>query len=455
MKKLYPVRAVTALMFLTLQLFIVQSNAQNASQPVSLTVKQAVEYALKNQKDVQNASLDVEIAKARSNELIGIGLPQINANADFNRFLEIPTQFVPGEFFGGQPGEYAPVQFGQEYTAAAGFYGSQLLFDGSYLVGLKASKVYTELSRKNLDQSKIDVAVNVMKAYYLVLVAEERFKQLTSDLARLAKLKDDTRALFDNGFVEKIDYDRIELNYNLVESSKNQIQRAAETSYLLLKFQMGMDLKTPVTLAENINDLNVDINLLEKETVDYNNRIEYSILKTQFELTGLDTKRYKSLRWPTLRLNGNYYANASRNEFNFFDPSYKWYPSSILGASIQMPIFNGFVIKHQVSQAKLANQKVANTILKVEQGIEMEFQQVLTALKNNLDKLSTQSKNRDLAREISRVSKIKYDQGVGSNLEVIDAENSLREAETNYYTALLEAILAKIDLEKAKGTIQY
>ncbi|OQA18589.1 MAG: Outer membrane protein TolC precursor [bacterium ADurb.Bin363] len=419
------------------------------------TVQQAIEYALKNETNVKNAQIETQIAQAKINELIGVGLPQVKGSADINKFIEIPTSFVPGEFFGGEPGTYAPVQFGQNYSASAGLSASQLLFDGSYLVGLQASRTYADLSRKGLQQSKIDVAVNVSKAYYFVLVAEERFKQLESDIQRIAKLKSDTKALFDNGFVEKIDYDRVELNYNLLESARNQTKRVVENSYLLLKFQMGMDLKTPITLTEKIDDVMPDIAVINTDSVQVSSRIEYSILETQHRLTELDVKKNQFSRLPSLVLFGNVSANASRNEFNIFNTDYKWYPTAIIGASLSVPIFGGFQKYAQTKQAKLAQLKVENAFYALEQGIKLEFNNAVTGLKNNIDNLETQKKNRELAREIARVSKIKYDQGVGSNLEVVDAETSLREAEANYYTALLETIISKIELDKASGTIKY
>ncbi|MBL7914284.1 MAG: TolC family protein [Bacteroidia bacterium] len=419
------------------------------------TVQQAIEYALKNETNVKNAQIETQIAQAKINELIGVGLPQVKGSADINKFIEIPTSFVPGEFFGGEPGTYAPVQFGQNYSASAGLSASQLLFDGSYLVGLQASRTYADLSRKGLQQSKIDVAVNVSKAYYFVLVAEERFKQLESDIQRIAKLKSDTKALFDNGFVEKIDYDRVELNYNLLESARNQTKRVVENSYLLLKFQMGMDLKTPITLTEKIDDVMPDIAVINTDSVQVSSRIEYSILETQHRLTELDVKKNQFSRLPSLVLFGNVSANASRNEFNIFNTDYKWYPTAIIGASLSVPIFGGFQKYAQTKQAKLAQLKVENAFYALEQGIKLEFNNAVTGLKNNIDNLETQKKNRELAREIARVSKIKYEQGVGSNLEVVDAETSLREAEANYYTALLETIISKIELDKASGTIKY
>lgn len=443
--------------FVTLLLAQGFSNTGTAQTPAGsgFTVQQAIEYALKNETNVKNAQIETQIAQAKINELIGVGLPQVKGTADINKFIEIPTSFVPGEFFGGEPGTYAPVQFGQNYSASAGLSASQLLFDGSYLVGLQASRTYADLSRKGLQQSKIDVAVNVSKAYYFVLVVEERFKQLESDIQRIAKLKSDTKALFDNGFVEKIDYDRVELNYNLLESARNQTKRVVENSYLLLKFQMGMDLKTPITLTEKIDDVMPDIAVINTDSVQVSSRIEYSILETQHRLTELDVKKNQFSRLPSLVLFGNVSANASRNEFNIFNTDYKWYPTAIIGASLSVPIFGGFTKYAQTKQARLSQLKVENAFYALEQGIKLEFNNAVTGLKNNIDNLETQKKNRELAREIARVSKIKYDQGVGSNLEVVDAETSLREAEANYYTALLETIISKIELDKASGTIKY
>jgi outer membrane protein len=166
-------------------------------------------------------------------------------------------------------------------------------------------------------------------------------------------------------------------------------------------------------------------------------------------------KKNQFSRLPSLVLFGNVSANASRNEFNIFNTDYKWYPTAIIGASLSVPIFGGFQKYAQTKQAKLAQLKVENAFYALEQGIKLEFNNAVTGLKNNIDNLETQKKNRELAREIARVSKIKYDQGVGSNLEVVDAETSLREAEANYYTALLETIISKIELDKASGTIKY
>jgi outer membrane protein len=421
----------------------------------SYTLQQAIDFALKNHTTVKNSELDVEIAKAKVSEYVGVGLPQINAKGEITRYIDLPTQFIPAEFFGGEPGTYAPVQFGQNYSATAGISASQLLFDGSYLIGLKATRIYAELARKQLTETRIDVAVKVSKAYYMVLVARERLAQLDSDVVRVEKIKSDTKAMLDNGFVEKIDYDRVELNYNLLLNARDNTKRMTDNSLELLKFQMGLPLNSEITLLDKTADITYDAAILTKDSVDANTRIEFDILKTRERLTGLDLKRYRSLRLPSLSMNANLSTTASRDDFTIFDPSYKWYPFSLVGATLSFPIFNGFTKSAQIKQAYLTNQKVKNSFNQLREGIQLEYKNAVANYNNSLNKMNTQSKNRELAREIARVSKIKYEQGVGSSLELIDAESALRESETNYYTALLELLMSKTDLDRASGTINY
>ncbi|MFN5325177.1 MAG: TolC family protein [Bacteroidota bacterium] len=428
---------------------------QDSSAKEAFDIKQSIEYAIANHPDIKNANLEIAIAQTKINELIAIGLPQINLSADLNKFIEIPTQFVPAEFFGGPPGSYAPVKFGQPWSSSAGISASQLLFDGSYLIGVQATKVYKELSQKNAEQLKIEMAVNITKTYYMVLVIQEKLKQLKGDLERIDKLRRDTKALFDKGFVEKVDIDRIDLNYNLLETAILQTTRSVSDGYNLLKFQLGMDLNTELELTEPLPDAEGFSSQVATTDMDYRKRIEYSILETQYKLTELDLKRYRSLQWPSLVAFGSYSANASRNEFNILESSYKWYPTSIVGASLKMPLFGGLKTRQQISQARLKLQMVENGSIKLEHGLELEYRNAVSKLNKGIEDLRMQKKNRDLAREIVRISKVKYDRGVGSSLEIVDAESSLRESETNYYSALLAAAVAKVELEKALGNYKF
>ena len=431
---------------------ITQVHAQDANSSFSL--KQAIEFAMINQPNVKNALLDEAIAKKKVDEITGIGTPQINASADLNKFIEIPTSFVPAEFFGGKSGEYFGVQFGQPYTASAGITATQLLFDGSYLVGLQATKTYTELSRKSTIQTKTETAVNVSKAYYGALVADARLLIIDANIERVTKLYNDTKALNDNGLVEKIDVDRLELTLNNLKVEKEKVERFKLLSYALLKFQMGYDNGKALTLTDKLDE-SILVATSLPDSIDYTKRPEYGVINVQRQLQALDLKRMKAGYLPSLVAFGTASANASRNEFNIFNTDYRWFPTVIAGLKLNVPIWDGLQRHSQISQSKLTLQKVDNAMALMKNGFALDYENAKTTYSNNLSSLKIVKKNQDLAKEISRVSKIKYDSGVGSSLELIDAESSVKEADANYFNTLYETIISKIDLDKSTGTITF
>ena len=431
---------------------ITPMQAQDANNSFSL--KQAIEFAMNNQPNVKNAQLDEAIAKKKVDEITGIGTPQINGSADINMFIEIPTSFVPAQFFGGNAGEFFPVQFGQSYTASAGITATQLLFDGSYLVGLQATKTYMELSRKSTIQTKTETAVNVSKAYYGALVADARLLIIDANIERVTKLYNDTKALNDNGLVEKIDVDRLELTLNNLKVEKEKVERFKLLSYALLKFQMGFANSKALTLTDKLDESVLAVTNLA-DSIDYKMRPEYGVINIQRQLQALDLKRMKADYLPNLIAFGTASTNASRNEFNVFNTSYRWFPTVIAGLRLNVPIWDGLQRKSQISQSKLTLQKVDNAMELMKNGFALDYENAKTTYSNNISSLKIVKKNQDLAKEISRVSKIKYDSGVGSSLELIDAESSVKEADANYFNTLYETIISKIDLDKSTGTITF
>lgn len=439
---------------LKLLLMFVCAVTLSSAQTQQLSLKQAIDFALTNQVNVKNALVEEKISKQKVNEITGLGTPQISGSAELNHFIEIPTTFVPGEFFGGEAGTFAPVQFGQPYTASVGVTATQLIFDGSYLVGLQASRAYQDLSRKQTHQTKIETAVAVSKAYYNVLVVKEQLGLVVKNVERLKKLRDDTKAIYEAGFAEKLDFDRVDLAYNNILVQQKNVTRLIDLSNSLLKFQMGMDQKTQVELTDKLDEnLWNDMNL--PETADATKRSEYSVLQAAHRLQELDLKRYKSAYLPSLAAFGSLSANASRNDFNIFNTSYKWFPTAIVGARLNVPIWDGLQKHSKIQQSKLELEKVNNQVDNLQQAISLEFTSSKTKLQNNLEMLETSKKNREIATEIVRASKLKFDNGVGSSLEVIDAESSLKEAETNYFSALYETIVSKIEVDKALGNISF
>lgn len=437
----------------SLLLFIILCSLSVKAQN-TFTVKQAVDYALLHEAKVQNARLEEEVSRQNVREIVGLGTPQINGTAEVSDFIEIPTSFIPGEFFGGEPGEYIGVQFGQQWIANAGLTATQLIFDGSYLVGLKASRTYQDLSRKQTRATQTETVVNVSKAYYSALVADSRLALIEANIDRLKSLFNETRILNENGFVEKLDVDRVELSYNNLLVEKDKILRLKDLSYALLKFQMGMDPRQEITLTDKLQDFPLQ-DVAIPDSVDFNKRPEYGVIETQRRLQELDLKRYNSAYYPSLAAFGSLSANASRNEFDFFDTGKKWYPTAIVGLRLTVPIWDGLQRNSRVQQSKLKLKQVENSITQVKQGFSLDLLNTKSNYQNSLASLETTKRNRDLAIEIARVSRIKYQNGVGSSLDLVTAETSLRESEANYFNTLYDAIISKIDLDKSTGNITF
>lgn len=425
------------------------------SNNYAFSLQQAIDFALQNQNNIKNAVLDEQIAKAKVKEITGMGLPQINASFDMKDFLEIPTSLIPAEFFGGPPGSFAAVKFGTQYQATAGLDASQLIFSGDYFLGLKASKVFVELSQKSIQRTKIETAATVSKAYYTVLVNQERIKLMDANVARIKKALDDTKALYDNGFVEKIDYDRLSVTYNNLLVEQEKVNRLLNLGVYLLKYQMGMDVNATLTLSDKLEDVKFDItSSVSAEKLDYSKRVEYSLFETQRDLAKLDLKRNRFSYLPTAFAYGSLNGSALRNEFDIFDTKKSWFPMALIGAKVSMPIFTGGQRYFKTQQAKLKLEQAENNIDFMKKSIDLEVASSTTMLQNANQTLSLQKKNIETAEEVYRVTKLKQEQGVGSTLEMVTAETALKEAQTNYFNALFDALVAKINFDKATGNLK-
>jgi outer membrane protein len=407
----------------------------------NLSLQEALNYAYQNQVDVKNAQIDVEISRNKVKETVAIGLPQVNGTASLQRFLDIPTQLVPAQFFNPNagPNDFAPVKFGTNYNLSYGVEASQLLFDGNYLLGLQAASVYKELTVKALERTKIETSVSVSKAYY-------------ANVDRLKKTLDDTRAYYKNGFAEKIDEDRLSVLYNNLTTELANVTRMVDLSLSLLKFQIGMPVDAELNLTDNMESLQLQEAALQVEAVNLDNRVEYGLIKTQLRLNELDYKRNVVTRAPSLLAFASFSRNAQNNEFSKLNSTV--YPTSVVGLQLNVPLIGSGKKWYQTKQAKLAVEKSKNDLAGLENAIRLESSSKQIAYNNSVASLENQKKNMELAREVVRVTKAKYDQGVGSSLEVTTAETSLKEAETNYIGSLYDAVIAKIELDKAYGRIK-
>ena len=422
---------------------------------VSMTLQQCIEYAKENNPNLKSAQIAIKASEAKVGETVAIGLPQINASADLADNFIIPTSFLPAEILGGTPGEYVGVKFGTKYVGRASFNVDQMIFNGSYFVGLKASRTYTDLSRKDLVSSQTDLVTAIKKAYYGVLVNSERLALVEKNYQRLDSLLAQTKVMYTNGFAEKIDVNRVQVQYNNILNARNNAKIGFAIGKNLLKFQMGLPMSEDFVLADNLESIKVQV-LNEEFTKDfsYSNRIEYSKLETNLALTELDIKNTKVQYLPKLDFYGNYGASYGTSSYgSFVSFGSQWRDFGVYGLRASLPIFDGMRKSKQIQQKKIQFQQLENSKVLVKNQIDMEQEQSTLSFNNSLESLKFQKENMELAGEVYKVTVIKYQQGVGSNIEVINADASYKEAQTNYYSALYDALIASVDLEKSYGKI--
>ena len=452
--------------------------------PTVFTLEQCIEYALKNAVSAKNATLDEEIAQAKVKETIGIGLPQVSGSVsvDHNNKLRrfFATKQTAFGFSGLDDAEYpnfypdladddilASQNFFQlKSSGDAGININQIIFNGSYLVGLQASNAYKNLAVRYSAQTKEQIIQQVTKAYYGVLINRERTELFTSNIGRIDTLLRNTRAMVDNGFAESIDADRIQVALNNLITERDKFNNLNELGVYLLKFQMNYPMGDPIEVSGNIQEVKVNVNLESyKENWDYKSRTDYQVLEANKKLQELNIKNQYAQSLPSISAFANLgYSTQSSNIGGIFKTNSniedaggvgpdKWYGYSMFGVSLNVPIFSGLQRTYKVQQEKLTLQKINNGFENLKSGIDLEIKLSSVNFDNALRSLTAQKQNMELADKVARVTKIKYEQGVGSNLEVVEAENSLREAQTYYYNALFDAMIAKVDMDKAFGKL--
>jgi outer membrane protein len=437
-------------LLLALSVIVFKTKAQEATSN-AFSLQQSIDYAYKNSPNYLNAQNDVLMAKYKRKEVIGMALPQISANVDMKNFLEIPTSLIPGEIFGAPAGSFLPVRFGTTFQTSAALEGSLLVFSADYLIGLKATKEMIGLMNISVARSKTDVVSQVSKAYYGVLVNKERIKLLDANLAKLEKLLSDTRAFNKQGFVEQIDVDRLEVSYNNLLTEKQKIERLVTLSEYMLKFQMGYAGKESLTLTDSLTvSDNTEISV---STIDITKRTEYQLLEVQQRLNTINVKRLKFGYMPTLVAYGSVAANGFGNDLEYVGYINNYFQTRLIGAKLSINVFDGMQRHYKIQQAKLDFKKGENTMKNLQLAIELEGASSVVNYNNAISSLQVQKRNLDLAQNVYNVSQKKYEQGVGSNIEVINAQQSLKESQANYFNAVYDMLVYKIDYLKATGTL--
>ncbi len=433
-----------------------QSFAQEG-EVVTMNLEECLQYGLENSELVNISKLEIDKQKAYVGEITSEGLPQINASADFNANLKLRTQFLPAEFFPDPPpgAKTVPVQFGTTYGGDIGIRATQMIFNGSYFVGLQAAKTLKELTQKEHIQTKIDVASAIKKAYYLVLVAEESLNTIQANYNRLDSLLKETTIMYENGFTEKIEVSRTKVQFNNIKTSLENSTRDFEFSKDILKYNMGLPNEVNLKIADRPSNFKTDYSSVINAEVNANRRIEYKILSMRKELATLDLRNNKVQYLPRMDFYFNFGWNAgtqtSKDLFTFSNQN--WFNYEMLGITASLPIFDGLKKSKRIQQNKITLSQYELRESNLERSINNEIKDTKILLINSLEELKNQKENMELAEEVYNVTKIKYQEGIGSSIELMDADNEYKVSQSLYLNALLNSLLLKVDYEKALGIL--
>jgi outer membrane protein TolC len=430
------------------------TNAQTAdsSRVHYFTAKEAVDYAMQNTVQVKNALLDIQLQQQQNKQITAQALPQVNGSVGFTDYLSIPTQLIPAEFAGGPPGTYFPVKFGTKYSATYGANLEQILFDGQVFVGLQARKAAIRSATLAADVTKEQIKTNVYKVYYQLVVGQRQIGTLDANIANYEKLLHDTKEIYKNGFAEKLDVDKVQVQLSNLQTQKLKAQNQIDAGKEGLKLLMNVPQSDSIILTDTLSDEELKSNILDTD-YNYEDRKEFQQLETSIDLGKYNIKRYQLSKIPRLTFSANYNRNAQRTGFTFFKKDEPWFSSSFISFNLSIPIFDGGARNANIETARLNLIKMNNSLDQLKSSIDNDVAQSRINMKSAILNLDVQKKNIGLAQDVYNSTKLKYEQGVGSNQEISTAQADLVTAQNNYYSSLYDAIIAKIDYLKAAGKL--
>lgn len=446
-------------------------NISNGQTVNSFTVQQAADYAKKNSVQVKNALLDILIQKQTNRDVTSVALPQVNGSAglthNFATAVQTIPDFIRGSIYGtleqeGVSGTNGPITtptggfpdllfpLGSPWTSNAGVTLSQVVFDGQVFIALKARNATVSLQEKVAALTEENIIANVHKVYYQLVTGKTQIELLDANIARLEKLKHDVQVMYDNGFTERVDIDKLSVQLANLQTEKLRANNMIKNGYSGLKVLMGMPVKDSLVLTDTLDDNTIKEGVLEASQYNYSDRKDFQVSEITNKLNGLNVRRYKLSQLPSLVLTGGYSKQAQRDKFDFFGKG-DWFTSSYLGLQLKVPIFNGFALRARVQKAKLELQKTQNQTEALKITIDNEVENAKNNYITAVASMDFQKKNMELAEKVYGQTKKKYEIGTGDATAINAAQTDLKTAQTNYLNALSEAIIAKIDFLKATG----
>ena len=437
----------------TIFLFVISISGATVFAQVEIDLKTALKYTIEHHGSVQKAQIDIQIGGQLLRESISTGLPQISANATILNNLALRTSLVPAEFFGGQPGQFAQIQFGTNWNANAGVQLNQMIFNKTWLLAVEGSKKLKDFYEISLEKSKEDVVYETAKLYYQIQLNQTQKGILDANLQQILGLITVTEKQYKNGFAKKIDIDRLSVQKSNLETQISNLELQSAQLEQALKYAMQMPLDKAIILTDTISETPLkDV----KQTLvkpSYQTRPAIGILNIQQDLYSLDYRRWKSGYFPTVNLFANYTYEWQANKFGDFTDGKRWTDFSQVGLFFNFPIFDGMFKDSKMQTAELNELKTIHDLQLTQTGYQLQHQAAVTAYKVNQNNLSAVKENMRVAESVFSISQKRYKEGLAPITELLDAESSMRDAQTNYIITIAQIKLAEIDLLHANGKL--
>ena len=433
---------------LLLVLFI-SNICYSQSEVVSLSIEDAVKYGIENNRNLKNAEREIQMAYQERWKTIAIGLPNVSLDLNYLNNLELPTSLIPAEFFGGNKGDFSEIQFGTEQTAIGSVRMEQLLFDGSWLVGLEYSKIFLATSENFYEKTLLEVREGIVKLYSLVATLNEGISLLENNLENFKKDLSEVNELYKNGFQEKENVEQIRITLAQAELSLLQAIKTRDNQINLLKLVLGININDELVLVTSLDDFIGDNVVFGNsfEDFDTDKNVDIKISQNMFDTKRIEYKLEKSKQLPKISgfVSGTY--TGYNNEFNFTDKSQSWFGSSVVGVNLEIPLFNANRMNVSSQKAKIAMEQARANLEEQEEKTQAEVIQKLNDYQLANKSLSVNEQNMNLAISIEDKNSIKFFEGLVSSFELRQAQIQLLDSQQKYLNSVIELISIKTELE--------
>lgn len=429
--------------------FFLITNAQEKT--MNLSLNEAINFAIENSYNTKASKNDIKSATEKVWETTTIGLPQINGAIDYQNWLKQQVSLLPAEITGGTPGTFTPVTFSTKQNIGATVTLKQLLFDGSYLVGLQASKTYLKISKQANEKTELLTREAVINAYGNVLISESSISILEGNIKILKKNLSDVKKIYENGLNEEEDVEQLEITLGNLNSQLNSVKRMKDIAYKMLNLSLGSSIETKLILTDSLDSLaesNINLNIVSKE-FSFTDHVDFKIAENDRESKRLLVKLEKSKALPTLSAFVNYGAQGYSETFSFLKSEQEWFNSSLVGVSLNIPIFSSLGRSSKTKQAKIALETADIRLEETKQRLSLLAEKAKSDYQLSIENYSTAKKNVGLAERIEKKQRIKFFEGISSSFDLLQAQNQLYTQQQNYIQSMLDVIAKKATLENA------